>query len=300
MSFRLFALALAAGVLMGASGARATPCDGPADPGFFTYARNGDCVVFDTTADQFEIEGWFHRDSGDVNHIFTESFFLAVDDEVFDVGGFELVGTETDEAMRFFYRRTFGDAFIMTVGLSFLLGSFEIGGVPVSVLDELVGLSIEPLRGDVAPPTVALFTYTDFDLDQTPDDDVTIESDEPFYAQIDGAGRALAVIGDPFDEATMTPPLAFEVRRCNAASGQECELLAGLQDGTLGGLNGFVDTDGDLTHAMMHLIPIDEGGNGEAVRLRKLLVALPVVEPATLGMLALGLAGMAWSRRRIH
>jgi hypothetical protein len=133
---------------------------------------------------------------------------------------------------------------------------------------------------------IRFFQYVDFDLDGTIGGDTATSSSSPVASVEQSDVSALA-------ETIVTPgPDLYQIGAC---CGVEASILAGNDLSTLPGVQSSFGP-GDASWAFQWNVAIADGGSFQISKDKNIRV--PVPEPATLGLLGVGLAGLGFAARR--
>jgi hypothetical protein len=133
---------------------------------------------------------------------------------------------------------------------------------------------------------IRFFEYVDFDLDGTIGGDTATSSSSPVASVEQSDVSALA-------ETIVTPgPDLYQIGAC---CGVEASILAGNDLSTLPGVQSSFGP-GDASWAFQWNVAIADGGSFQISKDKNIRV--PVPEPATLGLLGVGLAGLGFAARR--
>jgi hypothetical protein len=133
---------------------------------------------------------------------------------------------------------------------------------------------------------IRFFEYVDFDLDGTIGGDTATSSSSPVASVEQSDVSSLA-------ETIVTPgPDLYQIGAC---CGVEASILAGNDLSTLPGVQSSFGP-GDASWAFQWNVAIADGGSFQISKDKNIRV--PVPEPATLGLLGVGLAGLGFAARR--
>jgi hypothetical protein len=133
---------------------------------------------------------------------------------------------------------------------------------------------------------IRFFEYVDFDLDGTIGGDTATSSSSPVASVEQSDVSSLA-------ETIVTPgPDLYQIGAC---CGVEASILAGNDLSTLPGVQSSFGP-GDASRASQWNVAIADGGSFQISKDKNIRV--PVPEPATLGLLGVGLAGLGFAARR--
>jgi len=167
------------------------------------------------------------------------------------------------------------------VDIKFSLDGANLGS-GLSDLGELIDISND--SGQEAD--VRFFQYVDFDLDGTIGGDTATSSTSPVMSVEQSDVSALA-------ETIVTPgPDLYQLGAC---CGIEASILAGNDLSTLPSVQTSFGA-GDASWAFQWNVTIADGGSFQISKDKNIRV--PVPEPATLGLLGVGLAGLGFAARR--
>jgi len=135
---------------------------------------------------------------------------------------------------------------------------------------------------------VRFFQYVDFDVDGTIGGDTATSSTSPVMSVEQSDVSTLA-------EAIVTPgPDLYQLGAC---CGIEASILAGNDLSTLPSVQTSFGP-GDASWAFQWNLTIADGGSFQISKDKNIRVPVSVPEPATLGLLGVGLAGLGFAARR--
>jgi hypothetical protein len=159
------------------------------------------------------------------------------------------------------------------------------GGLSGTGLSDL-GEQIEISNFSGEAVDIRFFQYVDFDLDGTIGGDTATSSSSPVASVEQSDVSTLA-------EAIVTPgPDLYQIGAC---CGVEASILAGNDLSTLPGVQSSFGP-GDASWAFQWNVAIADNGSFQISKDKNIRV--PVPEPATLGLLGVGLAGLGFAARR--
>jgi hypothetical protein len=164
--------------------------------------------------------------------------------------------------------------------------NFSLDGAGAGTGLSDLGEQIEISNSSGEAVDIRFFEYVDFDLDGTIGGDTATSSSSPVASVEQSDVSTLA-------EAIVTPgPDLYQIGAC---CGVEASILAGNDLSTLPGVQSSFGP-GDASWAFQWNRTIANGGSFQISKDKNIRV--PVPEPATLGLLGVGLAGLGFAARR--
>jgi hypothetical protein len=164
--------------------------------------------------------------------------------------------------------------------------NFSLDGAGAGTGLSDLGEQIEISNSSGEAVDIRFFEYVDFDLDGTIGGDTATSSSSPVASVEQSDVSSLA-------ETIVTPgPDLYQIGAC---CGVEASILAGNDLSTLPGVQSSFGP-GDASWAFQWNVAIADGGSFQISKDKNIRV--PVPEPATLGLLGVGLAGLGFAARR--